>query len=82
MPVKVVHLHPRGGAGVQPTGAGCTVVYWQNFTLKNLGLNATLHPLSILVHIAELFSKQRDVSHGAGQVVECSCSESPGAMAG
>lgn len=62
MPVEVVHLHPRGGAGVQPTGAGCTVVCWQNSTLKNLGLNATLHPLSILVHIERLFKAERNLT--------------------
>lgn len=80
MPVGVTHLHLRGEAGVYPAGAGCTVACWQDFTLKNLGINATLR-LSVLLYILQGFSKQRVISHGAGQVTEYSCTEALGAMA-
>lgn len=74
MPVEVVRLHPRGGAGVQPTGAGCAVVYWQNFILKIVGLNAILHPLNILVPIARLFKAERHLTQcrsGSGVQLLC-----------
>lgn len=36
---------------------------------------------SVFSYVLQGFSKQGDISHGAGQVMECSCSESLGAMA-
>lgn len=58
MPVGVKHLHLRGEAGVYPAGAGCTVACWQDFTLKNLGLNATLRPSVLLYAVARLFKAE------------------------
>ena len=57
MPVGVTRLHLRGEAGLYPTGAGYTVVCWQNFALKNLGLNVILHP-SVFLYVLQGFSKQ------------------------
>lgn len=66
--VRITYLHLGGEPGVYPMGAGCTVDCWQNFTLKNLRLNATLH-LSVFLSVLQGFSKQRDISRWVGTLV-------------